>query len=936
MTAFAFLGERFSRTHENQAFDELFRLVKDYWQDSEERIALIGNVTCNGHELDAILLKPDAIAVIDFKNHGGKVKFSENGPWMADGKEVRGGAKTNPFKQLQANKFAVLNWLNDHCTELSSRNNLGHIAGLVLFQQAVEFDLSQLPGKVASWFHVADYPKGIEWLTQLASPGINLGRADQDQIIAALNVVSYQLADDKLRIREVPGEADMNFEPGISWTAGQRGALNQIERMLRSEEPQAMLVTGMASTGKTSLINALAKLAADADREVIGLAPNAPLANIVANETGQEFRSIYGHIYDLSGGVENDAGVLERPMRECKDSPDAVYIIDEGQLLSDAHFELGNERFGSGRLVSDFLRFTDFPNSNRRLVILGDPFQVFRSSQADSLITPDMLTAKRLSVGVQELDQLIDNGERSDILDTAAQLVGCQRQSCYHTLDICPAPPELTLLSEQDKPNAMDSLFGARAKDSMFITFSNRAAHQITRWIRQRVRGCKTDLPEAGDRIELLSLVKLQTDEDPTNTDFVPHGSFGTVVSCDSESIEKLQPLKGREQPVSLRFRRIRVSFDQNPVKTPEFLYFEPFLEAEKPELDQEMLLALRICGEQNVRELLATELHAVEKLTGQLKQLSKGSPDHDAEKRALDQAKTLLRRKRTALLAVDPYFNAARIRFAYATTCHHAQGRRWLNVLVDARYEDQGRDNEGYFRWLYTAITRGSSSVQIANFDPLSPLDKVTLDTGRTVVDPNMKAAFQFSYDKDKPLTEESLAVPAPKGLTNLQTELLNLWLELRERFSRNGLTISEVKQFPYQEQYIVEGDHGQQATLTFSYGKEFNVTGFRALKGDEPVIAVALDSLRELLTFEDPLAQGALEILSPVLSKSNLIIEGGAQKPWKLALTVSDPQSRKATLQVNYKKDGTISTIEVSKVTDAAILSLIEETFTRTGSPA
>lgn len=934
MTALAFLGERFSRTHENQAFEELFRLVKDYWQDSEERVALIGNVTCNGHELDAILLKPDAIAVIDFKNHGGKIKFSENGPWIANGKEVRGGSKANPFKQLQANKFAVLNWLNDHCPELSSCNNLGHIAGLVLFQKTIEFDLSHLPGKVASWFRVFDYPRGIEWLTQLASPGISLSRADQDQIISALNVVSYQLPNDKLRIREVPGESDVNFEQRISWTAGQRSALNQIERMLRSTEPQAMMVTGMVATGKTSLINALTKLAVDADREVIGLAPNAPLASIVANDAGQEFRSIYGHIYHLSGGVENDAGVLERPMRECKDSPDALYIIDEAQLLSDAYFELGNERFGSGRSISDFLRFTDFVNSNRRLIILGDPFQVFRSSQADALINPEMLTAKGLTVGIQELDQLIDDGERSDILDTAAKIVGCQRQSRYHSLDICPAPPELTLLSEQNKPNAMKSLFGAHAKDSMFITFSNRAVHQITRWIRQRVRSCETELPEAGDRIELLSLFKLHTDDDPTNMDFVPHGSFGTVVSCDPASIEKLQPLKGREQPISLRFRRIRVAFDQNPTKTTEFLYFEPFLEAEKPELDQEMLLALRICGEQNVRELLATELHAVETLTSQQKQLGKDVSDYEAVKRELDQAKTLLRRKRTALLAVDPYFNAARIRFAYASTCHHAQGRRWPNVLVDARYEDQGRDNEGYFRWLYTAITRGGRSVQVANFDPLSPLDKISLDTGRTIVDPNMKSAFQFNYNKDKSLSEDSLTIPAPSGLTNLKTELLNLWLKLRGRFSRNALTICEVKQFPYQEHYIVEDSDGQQATLTFSYDKEFNVTGYRATKGDDSVIALALDILQEPLTFDDPLAQGVLDILSPELTKNSMVIEGGAQKPWKILLTVSNSQSRKATLQVNYKKDGTISTIEISKVTDAAILDLLEATFSGSGS--
>src|SRR5690606_27418322 len=114
---------------------------------------------------------------------------------------------------------------------------------------------------------------------------------------------------------------------------------------------QVLLITGMVSTGKTTLVGALAEMAKQADRELVALAPNASLASVLSENSGQEFRSIYGHIYDLNAGVEDDSGCIERPMRECKDAPNAVYLIDEAQLLNDAYFDLGSERFGSGRLI---------------------------------------------------------------------------------------------------------------------------------------------------------------------------------------------------------------------------------------------------------------------------------------------------------------------------------------------------------------------------------------------------------------------------------------------------------------------------------------------------------------------------------------------------------------------------------------------------------
>ena len=76
-------------------------------------------------------------------------------------------------------------------------------------------------------------------------------------------------------------------------------------------------------------------------------------------------------------------------------------------------------------------------------------------------------------------------------------------------------------------------------------------------------------------------------------------------------------------------------------------------------------------------------------------------------------------RRKRNALIRKDPYYNALQIKFAYAVTCHKAQGGQWPVVFVDQGYMPEENPDAGFYRWLYTAITRASSKLFLLNFNP-------------------------------------------------------------------------------------------------------------------------------------------------------------------------------------------------------------------------
>jgi exodeoxyribonuclease-5 len=64
-----------------------------------------------------------------------------------------------------------------------------------------------------------------------------------------------------------------------------------------------------------------------------------------------------------------------------------------------------------------------------------------------------------------------------------------------------------------------------------------------------------------------------------------------------------------------------------------------------------------------------------------------------------------------------DPYFNALQIKFAYAVTCHKAQGGQWERVFIDQGMFNRTEISLDYLRWFYTALTRSTDRVYLVNF---------------------------------------------------------------------------------------------------------------------------------------------------------------------------------------------------------------------------
>ena len=178
--------EEYDHTHEREQFRNLCSILKDLYDKSAEMHLLFANINFNGVPLDALLINPDAITVLEFKNYSGNVIAAENGDWkLDDGTIIKGGMGKNPFVQTKNNKFAVITTLNTWFP--STHVNLGHTSGIVVFNQPVTVDDHLISPKSKSWFHICDMDHISDKISDITSPAIHYTNSDLDKLPQILN-----------------------------------------------------------------------------------------------------------------------------------------------------------------------------------------------------------------------------------------------------------------------------------------------------------------------------------------------------------------------------------------------------------------------------------------------------------------------------------------------------------------------------------------------------------------------------------------------------------------------------------------------------------------------------------------------------------------------------------------------------------------------------
>lgn len=141
-------------SHEIRQFNRTMQYLYDYFDGRDETALFIGNVNLGDINLDGLLVKEDAIVIIEFKDYVGNITARMNGQWECNGQVIKGGAGVKSvFEQAKKNRRILKKIIaeNQYFTE-SQRND---IQCAVVFAKIDSLN-TDFDRDTNGWLHVSD------------------------------------------------------------------------------------------------------------------------------------------------------------------------------------------------------------------------------------------------------------------------------------------------------------------------------------------------------------------------------------------------------------------------------------------------------------------------------------------------------------------------------------------------------------------------------------------------------------------------------------------------------------------------------------------------------------------------------------------------------------------------------------------------------------
>jgi exodeoxyribonuclease V len=457
------------------------------------------------------------------------------------------------------------------------------------------------------------------------------------------------------------------FEP----TLKQREAAHELAKFLLDPDPQRIFVLrGYAGTGKTSLISALVRALPAIKQKPVLLAPTGRAAKVFSTYSGLIAWTIHKKIYRPSGTADGPFFSMQvNPHRN------ALFIVDEASMIGQGT----NDRLMyPNNLLEDLFHYV-YQNENCRLLFVGDIAQLPPVGLPDSpALNPAYL---KRTFGFQirgvELNEVVRQEMDSGVLFNATKLRIDIAASTVIPVGVQTPVPQFELsdytdLTRVQGAELIDELEAAYRKygpeETIIICRSNKRANIYNQQIRARIRWQEDEIA-TGDH---LMIVK-------NNYHWLPEESkAGFIANGDTAEIVRL----GRRYEIyGFRFADVTLRLLDYP---------------DEPELDTRIILDSLMTEAPALTPLQQQQLF--ENVSADYAELSKGA--------------------RYLKMKEDKWYNALQVKFAYAVTCHKAQGGQWKAVFVEQGYITDEMINTEFLRWLYTAMTRTTEKLYLVGFN--------------------------------------------------------------------------------------------------------------------------------------------------------------------------------------------------------------------------
>lgn len=490
---------------------------------------------------------------------------------------------------------------------------------------------------------------------------------------------------------------------GFPPTQEQEHALEVFAEFLTDRDPHAvMILRGSAGTGKTTLSGAIVRTLKEIHQKVMLLAPTGRAAKVFSLNSGSPAYTIHRRIYREKSfsGVEGQFNLNDNLYT------DTLFMVDEASMI--ANMGLGGMSFGSGCLLDDLVHFV-YQGRNDRLLLIGDKAQLPPVGEEESpALHAAMLEGYGLKVYECDLNEVLRQSEKSGILYNATMI----RQMITH--DDITQLPKIHFAGYSDiKPMPGAELIEALADsyhhvgldDTIVVTRSNKRANIFNQGIRNMVLDREEELSQ-GDilmivknnyywmeeerkKIKEKEIEERRVKSEGTESGTATHKVQSSKFQVQSNDIPAFLANGDRAKVLKVR-RRIDLYGFRFATLLLQFPDYDNY------ELEATVLL-----------DTLTSEAPAL--THEQQEQLF-----HQIEE---DYQDIPLKADRMKAIRQDQFFNALQVKFAYAVTCHKAQGGQWAHVYVDQGYMTDDMLNPDYIHWLYTAFTRATEMLYLVNW---------------------------------------------------------------------------------------------------------------------------------------------------------------------------------------------------------------------------
>lgn len=443
-----------------------------------------------------------------------------------------------------------------------------------------------------------------------------------------------------------------------------------IDFLTDTDRQSVMILRGSAGTGKTTLAGALVRAMQRLHQRVMLLAPTGRAAKVFSLYSNYPAFTIHRRIYREQKFVGAEGGVFQLN-NNC--FHDMLFMVDESSMI--ANMGLAESAFGSGCLLDDLVQYV-YQGDNCRLLLIGDTAQLPPVGEVESpALNPLLLAGYGLKVFQCDVNEVLRQSAQSGILSNATMI----RQMITHD-EKTQLPqihlrsfPDLSVVTGDELIETMSSSYSEVGMDeTIVITRSNKRANIYNQGIRNRI----LDREEELSTTDLLMIVRnkyFDTKNERQSVSSTP----AYIANGDRAVVKRVRNVI---ELYDFRFADVTLAF-------PDYDNFE---------MDDVVIL---------------------DTLTSEAPALTREQSEHLFESVLEDYSDVPLKRDRIKQIKQDRYFNALQVKYAYAITCHKAQGGQWAHVYLDQGYMTEEMLTPAYIHWLYTAFTRATEHLYLVNW---------------------------------------------------------------------------------------------------------------------------------------------------------------------------------------------------------------------------